>query len=59
LQKIKENLEQKKLEIAKGMIEGRISDFESYHKHVGIAEGLTQASEIIDDTMKKLDKEDE
>ena len=40
------------------MIEGRISDFESYQKHVGIAEGLTQASEIIDDTMKKLDKED-
>jgi hypothetical protein len=35
------------------MIEGRISDFESYQKHVGIAE------EIIDDTMKKLDKEDE
>ena len=41
------------------MIEGRISDFESYHKHVGIEEGLPQASEIIDDTMKKLDKEDE
>ena len=41
------------------MIEGRITDIESYQKHVGIAEGLTQASEIIDDTMKKLDKEDE
>ena len=51
-------MEEKKLELAKGMIEGRISDFESYQKYVGIAEGLSQASEIIDETMKKLDKED-
>ena len=56
LQKIKENLEQKKLEIAKGMIEGRISDFESYQKSVGIAEGLEQASEIINETLKKLEE---
>ena len=41
------------------MIEGRLSDFESYQKHVGNAEGLIQASEIINETMKKLDKEDE
>ena len=41
------------------MIEGRVSEFESYNKHVGIAEGLEQASEIINETMKKLDKEDE
>tara|TARA_R100000781_G_scaffold41284_2_gene28483 strand:- start:2166 stop:2363 length:198 start_codon:yes stop_codon:yes gene_type:complete len=59
LQKIKKNLEEKRLEIAEAMIEGRLSDFESYQKHVGIAEGLIQASEIINETMKKLDKEDE
>ena len=59
LQKIKKNLKEKKLEIAESMIEGRLSDFESYQRNVGIAEGLQQASEIIDDTMKKLDKEDE
>ena len=41
------------------MVEGRLSDFASYQKHVGIAEGLSQASEIINETMKKLDKEDE
>jgi hypothetical protein len=41
------------------MVEGRLSDFESYQKHIGIAEGLSQASEIINETMKKLDKEDE
>ena len=41
------------------MVEGRLSDFESYQKHVGIAEGLSQASEIINETIKKLDKEDE
>ena len=59
LQKIKVNLRQTKTEIGISMVEGRMSDLQSYHKHVGIAEGLTQASEIIDDTMKKLDKEDE
>jgi len=41
------------------MIEGRISDFESYSKHVGIAEGLQQASEIISETLNKLNEEDE
>ena len=40
------------------MIEGRVSDFESYSKHVGIAEGLEQASEIISETLKKLEKDD-
>jgi|TARA_R110000803_G_scaffold50153_1_gene104157 hypothetical protein len=40
------------------MIEGRISDFQSYQKHIGIAEGLQQASEIIDATLKNLDEED-
>jgi len=40
------------------MIEGRVSDFESYSKHVGIAEGLEQASEIIGETLKKLEEDD-
>tara|TARA_R100000935_G_C2791538_1_gene146240 strand:- start:413 stop:538 length:126 start_codon:yes stop_codon:yes gene_type:complete len=40
------------------MVEGRISDFQSYQKHIGIAEGLQQASEIIDATLKNLDEED-
>ena len=58
LQKIKKNLKEKRLEIAEAMIEGRVSDFESYNKHVGIAEGLEQASEIISETLKKLEKDD-
>ena len=58
LQKIKKNLKEKKLEIAESMIEGRISDFESYQRNVGIAEGLQQASEIIDETLNKLEKDE-
>jgi hypothetical protein len=40
------------------MVEGRISDFQSYSKNVGIAEGLEQASEIINETLKKLEEDD-
>ena len=52
------NLKEKKLEIAESMIEGRLSDFESYQRNVGIAEGLQQASEIIDETLNKLEKDE-
>jgi len=41
------------------MVEGRMSDLQSYHKQVGVAEGLQQAIEIIDDTLKKFNEEDE
>ena len=41
------------------MIDGRISDFESYCISVGVGVGLDQAIEIIDETFKQLDKEDE
>jgi|TARA_R100001460_G_C3495466_1_gene169794 hypothetical protein len=40
------------------LIQGRVSDFESYQKNVGIAEGLEQASEIIGETLKKLEEDD-
>ena len=40
------------------MIQGRLSDFESYQKSVGIAEGLEQASEIINETLKKLEEDE-
>jgi CRISPR/Cas system-associated endonuclease Cas1 len=58
LNQIKKNLKQKRLEIAEAMVEGRISDFQSYSKNVGIAEGLEQASEIINETLKKLEEDD-
>jgi hypothetical protein len=41
------------------MIEGRISDFQSYQKDVGIAQGLEDACIIIDETLTKLDEGDE
>jgi len=41
------------------LIQGRVSDFESYQKNVGIAEGLEQASEVINETLNKLNEEDE
>ena len=56
---IKKNLKEKKSTIANDMVEGRMSDFSLYQKNVGIAEGLEQPSEIIDETLKQLDEEDE
>ena len=58
LNQIKKNLREKRLEIAESLIQGRVSDFESYQKNVGIAEGLEQAFEIIGETLKKLEKDD-
>ena len=59
LQQIRKNLEKEKLEIAKSMVEGRVSDFSAYQKTVGIAEGLMQASEIIRETIRNINEEDE
>lgn len=56
---IKKNLREKKTAIAEKMIEGRETDFNSYHKDVGIAQGLEDACVIIDDTLKTLDEGDE
>ena len=59
LERIKKQLQTRKSQLASDMVEGRMSDFEAYHRNVGIAEGLEQASEIIDETLKKLNEEDE
>jgi CRISPR/Cas system-associated endonuclease Cas1 len=59
LKRIKRNLREKKSAIAEKMIEGRISDFQSYQKDVGIAQGLEDACIIIDETLTKLDEGDE
>ena len=59
LKAIKRNLREKKSAIAEKMIEGRESDFESYQKDVGIAQGLEDACVIIDETLTKLDEGDE
>ena len=58
LQQIRKNLEQRRREIAEGMVDGRMTDFNAYHKNVGISEGLMQASEVIRETLKKLNEED-
>ena len=58
LKAIKRNLREKKSAIAEKMIEGRESDFESYQKDVGVAQGLEDACVIIDETLKQLDEED-
>jgi|TARA_R100000315_G_C5151002_1_gene86512 hypothetical protein len=58
LQQIKKNLEKRRLEIAEGMVDGRMTDFNAYQKNVGIAEGLMQASEVIRETMKNINEED-
>ena len=58
LQKIKENLEKERLEIAEKMVLGRETDFESYQRDVGVAEGLQRSSDIIDKTLKNFNEED-
>jgi CRISPR/Cas system-associated endonuclease Cas1 len=58
LNQIKKNLREKRLEIAESLVQGRVSDFGSYQKNVGIAEGLEQASEIINETLNKLEEDD-
>ena len=45
--------------IAEKMIEGRETDFHSYQKDVGVAQGLEDACIIIDETLNKLDEGDE
>ena len=57
LNQIKKNLQERKQQIANDMVLGRMSDHIQYQKAVGVAEGLEQSSEIIDETLKKLDKE--
>ena len=59
LQQIRQNLDKQRLEIAESMVDGRMSDFSSYQKNVGISEGLMQASEIIRETIKNINEEDE
>jgi len=58
LQQIRKNLEKRRLEIAEDMVDGRMTDINAYHKNVGITEGLMQASEVIRETLKKLNEED-
>jgi CRISPR/Cas system-associated endonuclease Cas1 len=58
LQQIRKNLEKRRLEIAEDMVDGRMTDMNAYHKNVGISEGLMQASEVIRETLKKLNEED-
>mgnify|MGYP003668710327 FL=1 len=59
LQKIKDNLEKERLEIAEKMVLGRETDFGSYQRDVGVAEGLQRSSDIIDKTLKNFNEEDE
>ena len=40
------------------MVQGRVSDFNSYHRDVGIALGLDQSCAIIDEALKNLNDED-
>ena len=41
------------------MVDGRMSDFQSYQKNVGIAQGLEESCEIIDETLKQINIGDE
>ena len=58
LQQIRKNLDKRRLEIAEDMVDGLMTDMNAYHKNVGISEGLMQASEVIRETLKKLNEED-
>jgi hypothetical protein len=58
LEKIKENLQKRRTALSEKMVQGRVSDFNSYHRDVGIALGLDQSCAIIDEALKKLNEED-
>jgi hypothetical protein len=51
-------LREQRSAIAEKMIEGRETDFQSYQKDVGLAQGLEDACAIIDETLTKIDEED-
>jgi hypothetical protein len=59
LKTIKKRLRDQKATIASDMVGGRMSDFQTYQKNVGVAEGLEQSCEIIDEMLKKLNEGDE
>ena len=59
LNRVKLELHKRKNQLANEMIEGRISDLNHYHKSVGIAEGLMISQNVIDETLEKIEKEDE
>jgi len=59
LQRIRTELQLKKVQLATDMVEGQISDFNHYQKIVGVAEGLMQADVIVDGIIKQIEKEDE
>lgn len=56
---IKADLQTRKSQLANDMVEGQISDLNHYHKSVGIAEGLVISQDVIDETLKQIEKEDE
>ena len=56
---IKADLQARKSQLANDMVEGRISEFNHYHKSVCISEGLMQAYVIVDEIIEKIEKEDE
>ena len=41
------------------MGDGRMSDFNSYHKYVGLAQGFEEACGVIDYTLKQINEGDE
>ena len=59
LNQIKKNLQKKKTEIATDKVDGRMSDFNSYHKYVGLAQGFEEACGVIDYTLKQINEGDE
>ena len=59
LQIIKKNLKTKRSAIAEKMIDGGESDYQSYIKDVGIAQGIEDACAIIDETLKEINREDD
>ena len=36
------------------MIDGRMSDFQSYQKYVGVAQGIDLSCQSIDETIKQI-----
>ena len=59
LREMKLSIKKEKKAIATEMVEGRMSDFSAYNRNVGVAEGLEQACDIIDETLKNINEGDD
>lgn len=59
LEFIKSKLDDRRLEIEQFLGQGRVPDFNEYHKLCGVIQGLDYAKQIVTDLAKRLEQDDD